>query len=299
VDLGHTPESPVAGQEQALGHRGRRSAPRPRPGVRAGHGGRGAGLPGGRGCGGSHGTTCWPDASWPRWAPASSRTSPGAASTPLWRTRPRPYAPGSPRSPLAALNADLPALRPLELARVLDAAAEFPRAFLPDAAGIGTTLLAASPAANCSRHSAPIPAPATAPRAPRNSSCPTCPPYARTWTRARTSERHWHWGWARARRRRWSASKRPEPLSAVRPARPSRGPGHTLPPCRRPRTHTTQKPARGRCCWTTAPPSPSTPRRSTGAASDCSARVNAYGSRSRARGPSTGRGITLVTLQTF
>ncbi|MEU5290696.1 MULTISPECIES: 2-phospho-L-lactate guanylyltransferase [Streptomyces phaeochromogenes group] len=51
----------------------------------------------------------------------------------------------SPRSPLAALNADLPALRPLELARVLDAAAEFPRAFLPDAAGIGTTLLAASP----------------------------------------------------------------------------------------------------------------------------------------------------------
>ena len=37
--------------------------------------------------------------------------------------------------PLAALNADLPALRPPELARVLDAAAEFPRAFLPDAAG--------------------------------------------------------------------------------------------------------------------------------------------------------------------
>ncbi|MGP4045268.1 2-phospho-L-lactate guanylyltransferase [Streptomyces sp. 2A115] len=49
-----------------------------------------------------------------------------------------------PRRPLAALNADLPALRPLELARVLTAAAEFPRAFLPDAAGIGTTLLAAS-----------------------------------------------------------------------------------------------------------------------------------------------------------
>ncbi|MFR9795773.1 2-phospho-L-lactate guanylyltransferase [Streptomyces sp. MS06] len=46
---------------------------------------------------------------------------------------------------LAALNADLPALRPPELTRVLDAAAEFPRAFLPDAAGIGTTLLAAGP----------------------------------------------------------------------------------------------------------------------------------------------------------
>ncbi|MEU9170162.1 2-phospho-L-lactate guanylyltransferase [Streptomyces sp. NPDC048420] len=49
-----------------------------------------------------------------------------------------------PESPLAALNADLPALRPLELARVLDAAAEFPRAFLADAAGTGTTLLAAA-----------------------------------------------------------------------------------------------------------------------------------------------------------
>jgi 2-phospho-L-lactate guanylyltransferase len=48
-----------------------------------------------------------------------------------------------PGSPLAALNADLPALRPLELARVLDAAAQFPRAFLADAAAIGTTLLAA------------------------------------------------------------------------------------------------------------------------------------------------------------
>jgi 2-phospho-L-lactate guanylyltransferase len=46
---------------------------------------------------------------------------------------------------VAALNADLPALRPGELWRVLDAAAEFPRAFLPDAAAIGTTLLAAAP----------------------------------------------------------------------------------------------------------------------------------------------------------
>jgi 2-phospho-L-lactate guanylyltransferase len=51
----------------------------------------------------------------------------------------------NPRTPLAALNADLPALRPPELARVLTAAAEFPRAFLTDAAGFGTTLLAATP----------------------------------------------------------------------------------------------------------------------------------------------------------
>lgn len=50
-----------------------------------------------------------------------------------------------PRCAVAALNADLPALRSAELARVLDAAARFGRAFLPDAAGIGTTLLAAGP----------------------------------------------------------------------------------------------------------------------------------------------------------
>ena len=50
-----------------------------------------------------------------------------------------------PALPVAALNADLPALRPVELSRVLDTAAEFPRAFLPDAATIGTTLLAAAP----------------------------------------------------------------------------------------------------------------------------------------------------------
>ncbi|MFH8803787.1 2-phospho-L-lactate guanylyltransferase [Streptomyces sp. NPDC017936] len=50
-----------------------------------------------------------------------------------------------PESALAALNADLPALRPLELARVLDTAAQFPRSFLPDAAAIGTTLLAVAP----------------------------------------------------------------------------------------------------------------------------------------------------------
>ncbi|MFB6844178.1 2-phospho-L-lactate guanylyltransferase [Streptomyces sp. NPDC056373] len=50
-----------------------------------------------------------------------------------------------PARAVAALNADLPALRPAELSRVLSAAAEFPRAFLPDAAAIGTTLLAAAP----------------------------------------------------------------------------------------------------------------------------------------------------------
>ncbi|WP_229867189.1 2-phospho-L-lactate guanylyltransferase [Streptomyces gelaticus] len=52
---------------------------------------------------------------------------------------------GRPRAAVAALNADLPALRPAELARVLDYSAEFPRAFVADAAGIGTTFLSAAP----------------------------------------------------------------------------------------------------------------------------------------------------------
>ncbi|MFE3515897.1 2-phospho-L-lactate guanylyltransferase [Streptomyces sp. NPDC059166] len=45
---------------------------------------------------------------------------------------------------VAALNADLPALRPEELARVLEFSSRFPRAFVPDAQGIGTTFLSAA-----------------------------------------------------------------------------------------------------------------------------------------------------------
>ncbi|ARF57602.1 2-phospho-L-lactate guanylyltransferase [Streptomyces gilvosporeus] len=48
-----------------------------------------------------------------------------------------------PGAAVAALNADLPALRPAELELVLHSAALFPRAFLADAADIGTTLLTA------------------------------------------------------------------------------------------------------------------------------------------------------------
>jgi 2-phospho-L-lactate/phosphoenolpyruvate guanylyltransferase len=44
---------------------------------------------------------------------------------------------------VAALCADLPALRPEELARVLDAAAPHAMSFLADADGVGTTLVAA------------------------------------------------------------------------------------------------------------------------------------------------------------
>ncbi|GAA2099207.1 2-phospho-L-lactate guanylyltransferase [Streptomyces albiaxialis] len=50
-----------------------------------------------------------------------------------------------PGTAVAALNADLPALRPHELHGVLEWASRFPRAFLPDAAEIGTTLLSAMP----------------------------------------------------------------------------------------------------------------------------------------------------------
>lgn len=50
-----------------------------------------------------------------------------------------------PDAAVAALNADLPALRPEELARVLDFSTAFPRAFVTDTQGIGTTFLSAAP----------------------------------------------------------------------------------------------------------------------------------------------------------
>ncbi|MFI9625716.1 2-phospho-L-lactate guanylyltransferase [Streptomyces sp. NPDC052042] len=49
-----------------------------------------------------------------------------------------------PGAAVAALNADLPALRPAELSRVLEFSTAFPRAFVTDAAGIGTTFLSAA-----------------------------------------------------------------------------------------------------------------------------------------------------------
>ena len=50
-----------------------------------------------------------------------------------------------PDSGTAALSADLPALRPAEIARALRAAAAWPTAFVADAAGDGTTLYTAAP----------------------------------------------------------------------------------------------------------------------------------------------------------
>jgi 2-phospho-L-lactate guanylyltransferase len=51
----------------------------------------------------------------------------------------------SPRWGLAVLGADLPALRHGELAEALAAASAVPRSFIADAAGTGTTVLAAAP----------------------------------------------------------------------------------------------------------------------------------------------------------
>jgi len=51
----------------------------------------------------------------------------------------------APAAPLAVLSADLPALRPAELARVLAAVPASGRAFLADTPGLGTTLLTCSP----------------------------------------------------------------------------------------------------------------------------------------------------------
>jgi 2-phospho-L-lactate/phosphoenolpyruvate guanylyltransferase len=50
-----------------------------------------------------------------------------------------------PGTGVAALAADLPALRPAELARALRAAAASPASFVPDAAGVGTTMYAVGP----------------------------------------------------------------------------------------------------------------------------------------------------------
>ncbi|RFU40320.1 2-phospho-L-lactate guanylyltransferase [Actinomadura logoneensis] len=50
-----------------------------------------------------------------------------------------------PDTGVGALSADLPALRPAELARALDAASGAAEAFVPDAARVGTTLYTARP----------------------------------------------------------------------------------------------------------------------------------------------------------
>lgn len=106
-----------------------------------------------------------------------------------------------PAAAVAALNADLPALRPLELAAVLRAAARSPgRSFLADAAGIGTTLLAATAGTALAPAGGPH-GPATGPPAPMRSHCRTWTPYAGTWIRGRTWPPPCCWGSGRTRGR--------------------------------------------------------------------------------------------------
>ncbi len=63
------------------------------------------------------------------------------------RAGPGPGPGPGPGAGTAALSADLPALRPAELARALSAAAAWPNSFVADAAGDGTTMYAATPGA--------------------------------------------------------------------------------------------------------------------------------------------------------
>ncbi|RJL25053.1 2-phospho-L-lactate guanylyltransferase [Bailinhaonella thermotolerans] len=73
--------------------------------------------------------------------------TPAAGLNPALRHGARHAVRLAPGDGVAALQADLPALRPAELAAALDAAAGFARSFVPDALGIGTTLYAVRPGA--------------------------------------------------------------------------------------------------------------------------------------------------------
>ena len=89
---------------------------------------------------------------------------------------------------VALLAADLPALRPRELARALDAAAAHPRAFVSDVAGTGSTLLTAHAGI------APISASARAPgqRTPRRGRRMTDPRLVRLRCDVDTEVDLWH-----------------------------------------------------------------------------------------------------------
>lgn len=92
-----------------------------------------------------------------------------------------------PQSPVAALNADLPALRPGELTRVLNAAAEFPVLSSRTPPAPAPPCSPRPPATTSPPSSAPNPASATAAPAPWNSPSPPSTPCGRTSTPATTS----------------------------------------------------------------------------------------------------------------
>lgn len=71
--------------------------------------------------------------------------SPGAGLNPALAHGARVAAGAAPSAAIAAVSADLPALRPVELTRALTAAAMWPSAFVPDAQGLGTTMYTVLP----------------------------------------------------------------------------------------------------------------------------------------------------------
>ncbi len=96
---------------------------------------------------------------------------------------PRRRAALRPDAGTGALAADLPALRPGELGRALRAAARWPEAFVPDAAGSGTTLYTAAPGQQVpAQVRAAVEAAAPVARARPNSTSPALPACAGTWT---------------------------------------------------------------------------------------------------------------------
>ncbi|MFE3683891.1 2-phospho-L-lactate guanylyltransferase [Streptomyces sp. NPDC059095] len=133
---GGTGDRPAGGAQAARGAPRGAAPPRPRPPPPAGGGGGGAPPPPHDRLAGAElaalGARVVPD------SPGAGLNA--ALAHGAHRVRARRAA-----LPVAALNADLPALRPTELGRVLAAAGAFPRAFLADAAGIGTTFLSALP----------------------------------------------------------------------------------------------------------------------------------------------------------
>jgi 2-phospho-L-lactate/phosphoenolpyruvate guanylyltransferase len=76
-----------------------------------------------------------------------TRDKPGRGLNPALRHGAALAAARWPGAGIGALAADLPALRPAELDRGLRAAAQWEHAFVPDAAGSGTTLYTARPGA--------------------------------------------------------------------------------------------------------------------------------------------------------
>ncbi len=109
---------------------------------------------------------------------------------------------------VAAMAGDLPALRPAELALALEQAAAGGAAFVPDAAGTGTTLYAVGPGVAFTPAFGPGSRPGTGPPGRRNWTCRGCAGCARTWIPPVTSSWRQPSAWARGPRRRWPPGSR-------------------------------------------------------------------------------------------